>query len=195
MVVIGLGLIFFCTFYVPPSIIIYKNIEFEEPIAFVFSFSVVPLFIYFMFKNIIFSLDYLPGLTNVIFEDSLGGSSKGKAIVAFLVSCPLPVAITFLYYTLAHLLNKRLVERERLKLTEKNESGLRIDAARTIKLTRVENSCADSRRLWWYTQARVSAGYPNRWPTDTKERRHENRDNYGLYPTNVELCLCGDRHS
>ena len=120
----GIFILFLCTFYIPPSIIIYKNIKFEEPIASLFSFSVAPLFIYLMFQNIIFSLDHFPNLVNIIVENGQGGSSKGNAMVAFIVSCPLPVGITFLYYKSAHLLNKKLVERERLKLAEKKRKWL-----------------------------------------------------------------------
>ncbi len=107
---LGIFLFFSCTCYIPPTVIVYKNLQFKEPFKSLFSFTVVPFFIFLMFKNIVFTLDYMPKVIDYLMhEQEVGrGAFKGNAFIGLLASCPLPVFATFVYYKTFSLVNKKV---------------------------------------------------------------------------------------
>jgi hypothetical protein len=96
-------------FYIPPSVIIFRNIRFVQPLKAIYSFSAVPVFIIFMFLNIYFTMKWFPQLfDNILASDS---PSRSTAMQAALVSCPLAALVSFLYYRFFSIINQTIQKR------------------------------------------------------------------------------------
>ena len=95
-----IGILLFI-FYIPPSLIVYRNTAFKLPLRVVFSATIVPLFFLLMLKNYFFVADHMPKVAQAY--DSLSSSTKpGKpaTMLAFLLTCPFPVFGCYCWYKL-----------------------------------------------------------------------------------------------
>ncbi len=98
-------------FYVPPTVIIFRNINFIGPIRAFYSLTVVPIFIIFMFINIYFSMQWFPQLFETVAASN--GASRGDAMLAAIISCPLAVLVSFLYFKFFTVLNQMMLPDKR----------------------------------------------------------------------------------
>jgi hypothetical protein len=65
-------------------------------------------FIGLMIANLVLSDKLFPGIVENV--DRLGGS-KGASYLVFIISCPIPVAVCYVWYKLFHWIDKKLVQK------------------------------------------------------------------------------------
>ncbi len=109
-------------FYVPPTWIIFRNTKFIIPLRIIFSISIVPLFFVLMIKNYWFVADHFPGLVdqfNSVPEAKKSG--RPASILAFLLTCPLPVLGCYCWFKLLSFLNSKASNNKNQKALDKVE--------------------------------------------------------------------------
>lgn len=130
--VIIVGILLFI-FYVPPTWIIFRNTRFITPLRIIFSISIVPLFFVLMIKNYWVVSDHFPKLVDQ-FNSVPDAAKSGRpaTILAFLLTCPLPVLGCYFWYKLISLINSKVSNNRDQK--ELNKVELAENASQAIWL-------------------------------------------------------------
>ncbi len=89
--------------------ILRRSVDLSEPWASLFSYSVLTVFLLAMVANISMTYRFAPGVVEWV----AGRESADEAhtMVAFLVSCPFAVLVTYLWYRVALTVNRAWVRR------------------------------------------------------------------------------------
>jgi hypothetical protein len=109
-------------FFVPPTWIAFKNTKFRTSLRFLFSFTVVPLFMVLMTINYFYIADHFPSLVD-LFNSIPEGRKSGKSasMLAFLLTCPVAVLGCYLWYKLLEIINRKIVAKQ--DTIRSNEEG------------------------------------------------------------------------
>ena len=102
-------IVFSLIIYAAPTVIAYRNTKFGLPLRFLFSFSVVPLFIALMAVNYWLVATYAPALLDIwqsIPENRQ--ASKPALIIAVLITCPVSVAGCYVWFQLLKFIDVHL---------------------------------------------------------------------------------------
>ncbi len=86
--------------YIPIVLIFWRNLPLSKPWKALFSLSVLPVFFIAMVVNVWLTDAYAPSLLDALHEAEETGNWDSEVAIGFVVTTPIALAMTFLWYLL-----------------------------------------------------------------------------------------------